>query len=149
MIPTWRTALPVLALGALIALSPIVTAPQAKAASSDSPTTTTDDKDKDKKEGKALRDIQELLKKSQFEPALAALVPYTAQHPDDANGWPSTITNAPSPSIPTTKAPLNTWASFTWKWARRTRPGNFWPGSKACAPRAAPKWPCSRASSTA
>lgn len=88
MIPTWRTALPVLALGALIALSPIVTAPQAKAASSDSPTTpTTDDKDKDKKEGKALRDIQELLKKSQFEPALAALVPYTAQYPNDADGW--------------------------------------------------------------
>jgi len=88
MISTWRTTLPVLALGALIALSPLVTAPQAKAASSDSgPTTTTDDKDKDKKEGKALRDIQELLNKSQFAPALTALVPYTAQHPDDADGW--------------------------------------------------------------
>ena len=87
MIPTWRTALPVLALGALVALSPIVTAPQAQAASSDSPTTTTDDKDKDKKEGKALRHIQELLKKSQFAPALTALVPYTAQYPDDADGW--------------------------------------------------------------
>jgi Flp pilus assembly protein TadD len=88
MISTWRTTLPVVALGAaLLAFSPLVTAQQAMAASSDSPTTTTDDKDKDKKEGKALRDIQELLNKSKFEPALTALVPYTAQHPDDADGW--------------------------------------------------------------
>lgn len=88
MIPTWRTALPVLALGALIAVSPFVTAQQAKAAGSDTPTTTPpDDKDKDRKEGKALRDIQDLLKKSQFEPALAALVSYTAQYPDNADGW--------------------------------------------------------------
>ena len=87
MTTTWRTALPVLALGALIAFSPFVTAQQAKAAGSDTPTTSTDDKDKDNKEGKALRDIQELLKKSQFEPALAALVPYTAQYPDNADGW--------------------------------------------------------------
>ncbi len=87
MTTTWRTTLPVLALGALIALSSIVTTQHAKAAGSDTPTTTTDDKDKDKKEGKALRDIQELLKTSQFEPALAALVSYTAQHPDDADGW--------------------------------------------------------------
>lgn len=84
---TWRTALPVLALGALLAFAPLVTAHQAKAASGDSPTTSTDDKDKEKKEGKALRDIQELLNKGKFAPALTALAPYTAAHPDDANGW--------------------------------------------------------------
>ena len=85
MTMTWRSLLPVLALGAVLALTPLYAAQQAHAAGSDTPTT--DDKDKDKKEGKAYQEIQELLKKAQFEPALAALLPYTEANPDDADGW--------------------------------------------------------------
>ena len=85
---TWRATVPALALGALIALSPLATAHKALAMGSDTPTTTTpDDKDKDKKEGKALRDIQELLNQGKFEPALTALMPYTEANPNDADGW--------------------------------------------------------------
>ena len=90
MTVTWRTALPVLALGAFLALSPFVTAGKAQAFGSDSSSSTsTDDKDKDKdtKEGKALQDIRDLLNAAKFEPALTALIPYTASHPDDADGW--------------------------------------------------------------
>ena len=67
MTMTWRSLLPVLALGAVLALTPLYAAQQAHAAGSDTPTT--DDKDKDKKEGKAYQEIQDLLKKAQFEPA--------------------------------------------------------------------------------
>jgi tetratricopeptide (TPR) repeat protein len=85
MMMTWRSLLPVLALGAVLALTPLYTAQTAQAAGSDTPST--DDKDKDTKEGKAYQEIQDLLKKAQFEPALAALKPYTKAYPDDADGW--------------------------------------------------------------
>ena len=43
--------------------------------------------DKDKKEGKALRDIRDLIAKTRFKPALAQLGDYTAARPGDVNGW--------------------------------------------------------------
>ncbi|PIW25987.1 MAG: hypothetical protein COW30_17325 [Rhodospirillales bacterium CG15_BIG_FIL_POST_REV_8_21_14_020_66_15] len=83
---TWRTSLLILALGALLALPPLFAAQPAKAFGSDDSSSTTTD-DKDKKEGKALRDIRDLLNRGEFEPALTALIPYTAANPDDADGW--------------------------------------------------------------
>jgi Flp pilus assembly protein TadD len=89
MIKTWPTALPVLALGAFLALSPLVAAQPAHAFGSDSSSSSSDDKDKEKetKEGKALQDIQNQLNKGEFGPALSALVPFTAAHPENADGW--------------------------------------------------------------
>lgn len=88
MTMTWRSILPVLALGALIALNPLLTAAPAHAfGSDDSSSTSTDGKDQDKKGGKALQDIRDLLKAGKFEPALTGLVPYTAANPGDADGW--------------------------------------------------------------
>ena len=83
---------------ALAFAAALVTAPLAAPAfamgSDDSTSTTTsgsgsgtDSTKGTKKEDKALQDIEKMLKKGQFEPSIALLKPYTAAHPQDADGW--------------------------------------------------------------
>ena len=75
------TAVSALALAALIAAGPAFAASEPDPAPAPAPD------GKGKKEGKALQDINDLLKNGGFEPALARLAAYTAANPTDADGW--------------------------------------------------------------
>lgn len=81
-----KTAVSALALAAFLMAAPVASG-TAFAASDPNPAPAPTTDGKDKKEGKALQDINDLLKNGGFEPALARLAGYTAANPTDADGW--------------------------------------------------------------